>query len=69
VPARRVTHPDNPGLVALWPALREHRMAAACGELRLRGYPVESVSIAGWGSGEARGGWALPIPAAAPDLT
>jgi hypothetical protein len=44
-------------------------MAAACGELRLRGYPVESVSIAGWGSGEARGGWALPIPAAAPDLT
>jgi hypothetical protein len=64
--ARAASHPDNPGLVALWPGLREHRMAAACGELRRRGYPVEPVSIAGWGSGKARGGWALPNSLFAP---
>jgi hypothetical protein len=64
--ARAASHPDNPGLVALWPTLREHRMAAACGELRRRGYPVEPVSIAGWGSGKARGGWALPNSLFAP---
>jgi hypothetical protein len=58
--ARAMSHPDNPGLVALWPALREHRMAAACGELRRRGYPVEPVSITAWGSDRTRGGWALP---------
>jgi hypothetical protein len=58
--ARAASHPDNPGLVAVWPELREHRMAAACGELRRRGYPVTPVSIAGWESGKARSGWALP---------
>jgi hypothetical protein len=57
--ARAANHPDNPGLVAVWPALREQRMAAACGELRRRGYPVEPVSIARWGSGTGRSGWAL----------
>lgn len=58
--ARAASHPDNPGLVAVWPELREHRMAGACGELRRRGYPVEPVSIAGWGSEKGRSGWALP---------
>jgi hypothetical protein len=60
--ARAASHPDNPGLIAVWPALREHRMAGACGELRRRGYPVEPVSIAGWGSGKGHSGWALPGP-------
>jgi hypothetical protein len=61
--ARAASHPDNPGIIAVWPALREHRMAGACGELRRRGYPVEPVSIASWGSGKDRSGWALPATA------
>jgi hypothetical protein len=57
--ARAVSHPDNPGLIACWPAVREHRMAAACSELRRRGYPVQPVSIAGREPDEAPGAWAL----------
>jgi hypothetical protein len=60
--ARAASHPDNPGLVALWPDLREHRMAGACAELRRRGYPVKPVAIAGWGSGKPHTGWALLAP-------
>jgi hypothetical protein len=37
-------HPDNPGLVAFWPGVREDRMAAACSELLGRGHPVFRVS-------------------------
>ena len=57
--ARAASHPDNPGLIACWPAVREHRMAAACTELLRRGHPVERVSIVGWASSKARDGWAL----------
>jgi len=42
--ARSSSHPDDPGLVASWPAVREDRMAAACAELRRRGHPVQRVS-------------------------
>ncbi len=57
--ARAASHPDNPGLIACWPAVREHRMAGACSELLRRGHPVQRVSIVGWESDKARDGWAL----------
>jgi hypothetical protein len=38
------SRPDDPGLVASWPAVREDRMAAACVELQRRGHPVQRVS-------------------------
>jgi hypothetical protein len=53
--ARTSGHPDNPGLVASWPGVRENRMSAACGELARRGHPVYRVSI----PGRARGGWSI----------
>jgi hypothetical protein len=56
---RAASHPDNPGIIASWPAVREHRMAAACAELRRRGHLVQPVSIAGWASEKTRSGWAL----------
>ena len=57
--ARTADHPDNPGLIACWPGVREHRMAAACGELRRRGHPVFRVSIAGPKPGQTRDSWAV----------
>jgi hypothetical protein len=57
--ARAASHPDNPGLIACWPAVREHRMAGACGELLRRGHAVRRTSIDGWESSKARDGWAL----------
>jgi hypothetical protein len=52
-------HPDNPGLIACWPGVREDRMAAACAELRRRGHPVFRVAIEGGKPGEPREGWAV----------
>ena len=57
--ARAVSHPDNPGLIAFWPAVEERRMAAACAELMRLGYPVQRVTITGWQAGKSRSGWAL----------
>jgi hypothetical protein len=57
--ARATSHPQNPGLIACWPAIEERQMAAACAELLRLGYPVERVPIAAWGSGKTRSGWAL----------
>jgi len=57
--ARAASHPDNPGLIAYWPAVHEKRMAAACSELVRLGHPVQRVSISVWGSEKARSGWAL----------
>jgi hypothetical protein len=57
--ARAASHPDNPGLIACWPAVPEHRMAAGCRELLRRGHPIRSVSIAGWAPGNQRAGWAV----------
>jgi hypothetical protein len=39
-PIRRSSRPDNPGLIAGWPGIRQDRMAAACAELRRRGDPA-----------------------------
>jgi hypothetical protein len=53
--ARTSGYPDNPGLVASWPGVREDRMNEACGELVGRGHPVFRVAIAGRSSH----GWAI----------
>jgi hypothetical protein len=57
--ARTTEHPDNPGLIASWPGVREERMAAACAELRRRGHPVFRVSIEGAKPGQTRDSWAV----------
>jgi hypothetical protein len=57
--ARAMSHPDNPGLIACWPAVPEHRMAAGCRELVRRGHAIRPVSIAGWATGKRRNGWAV----------
>ena len=61
--ARAESHPDNPGLVACWPAVPAGRMAAACGLLAARGHSVQSVSVAGWDPEKSRDGWTVgPSP-------
>jgi hypothetical protein len=57
--ARTSRNPDNPGLIASWPGVPEHRMAAACAELLNRGHPVFRVPIAGTDPGRTREGWAV----------
>ena len=57
--ARTARHPDNPGLIASWPGVREERMAAACGELRRRGHPVFRVYVEGTKQGLTRSAWAI----------
>jgi hypothetical protein len=57
--ARAATHPDNPGLIACWPGVREDRMAAGCFELVRRGHPIQRVSMPGRSPGVTRSGWAL----------
>ena len=57
--ARAASYPDNPALIACWPAVREHQMAAACAELRRRGYPVRPVAVTGQKRGAAPSAWAL----------
>jgi hypothetical protein len=68
--ARLASRPDDPGLVASWPAVREDRMAAACAELQRRGHPVQRVSTLsakrrGTGKGWTVGG-AIEEPACRP---
>jgi hypothetical protein len=53
--ARTSGHPDNPGLVASWPGVRETRMDAACAVLADRGHPVFRTSI----PGRVYDGWAI----------
>ncbi len=57
--ARTSAHPDNPGLIACWPGVREERMPAACAELRRRGHPVYRVAIEGAKPGTERASWAV----------
>jgi hypothetical protein len=51
--------PDNPGLIACWPHVREERMAAGCAELVRRGHPVKRVTISSRTPGVTRKGWAV----------
>jgi hypothetical protein len=64
--ARTSAHPDNPGLIACWPVVREERMAAACAELQRRGHPVFRVWIADAKAGETRSSWAVAATADEP---
>jgi hypothetical protein len=57
--ARASSHPENPGLIAFWPAVTENRMAGACTELMRLGYPVKQVSVGAWDGVKARDGWAI----------
>jgi hypothetical protein len=57
--ARTARHPDNPGLIASWPGVRESRMAVACTELVNRGHPVFRVAIPTDRPGKTREGWAV----------
>ena len=57
--ARTSRHPDNPGLIASWPGVREDRMAAACAELLSRGHAVFRVSIPSAHPGGSREGWSV----------
>ena len=60
--ARTAGHPDNPGLVASWPAVPETRMDAACGELAARGHSLFRIAI----PGRAHDGWAIRSTTEAP---
>ncbi len=53
--ARTTSHPDNPGLVASWPGVREPRMDAACSELVRLGHPLFRAAI----PGRSKDGWAI----------
>ncbi len=53
--ARTSSHPDNPGLVASWPGVREPRMDAACAELVRLGHPLFRAAI----PGRSKDGWAI----------
>jgi|SRR6266496_3414672 len=64
--ARTSRHPDNPGLIASWPGVREDRMAAACAELLSRGHPVFRVSIPSANPGRTREGCAVRATAEEP---
>jgi hypothetical protein len=64
--ARTSAHPDNPGLIACWPAVREDRMTAACAELQRRGHPVFRVWIGSANARETRPSWAVAATADAP---
>jgi len=57
--ARAAGHPDNAGLIASWPGVREDRMTAACAELIRRGHPVFRVSIHRARPARTRPGWAV----------
>ncbi len=56
---RASTHPQNPGLIAVWPHVREDRMSAACTMLINLGHPLFKVSIPTTTPGSTRDGWAV----------
>jgi hypothetical protein len=60
--ARAASHPENPGLVACWPAVSAQRMAAACRLLASRGHLVQPVTVDLWDRERTRDGWTLGTP-------
>jgi hypothetical protein len=60
--ARAQEAPDNPGLIACWPSVREDQMAAGCAELIRRGHPVKRVAISTRTPGVTRIGWTVSAP-------
>ena len=59
--ARSASHPDDPGLVASWPAVRQERMPAACAELRRRGHAVRRVSNPSAGPSSTGESWVIGV--------
>jgi hypothetical protein len=59
--ARSASRPDDPGLVASCPAVREDRMAAACTELQRRGHSVQRVPIRSAKRSRTGHGWAVGV--------
>jgi hypothetical protein len=57
--ARSETSPDNPGLIACWPNVREDRMATACAALVGQGYEVKQVVVPSTTGGKPRTAWAI----------
>ena len=57
--ARAVRSPDNPGLIACWPGVREERMATACAELAGQGHAVKQVIVPSTTGGKPRTAWAI----------
>ena len=57
--ARTSHHPDNPGLIASWPRVREDCMAVACAALLGREHPEFRVSNPCAEFGRTRAGWAI----------
>ena len=60
--ARSATHPENPGLIASFPAVSADGMAAACGELRRRGNAISRVSVPSKVPGRDHIGWSVGVP-------
>ena len=58
---RTAQRPDDPGLIASWPGVREDRMAAACTELVRRGHDVSRVPVPNTALGRTRNGWTLAL--------
>jgi hypothetical protein len=57
--ARAVRSPDNPGLIACWPGVREEHMATACAELAGQGHAVKQVTVESTTGGRPRTAWAI----------
>jgi hypothetical protein len=57
--ARSATRPDNPGLIACWPGVREERMATACAALADQGYAIRQVMVPSTTGGKPRTAWAI----------
>jgi hypothetical protein len=64
--ARSASRPDDPGLVASWPAVREDRMAAACAELQRRGHAVQRVSNLNAKRSRTGNAWAVGVASGEP---
>jgi len=57
--ARSVSSPNNPGLIACWPGVREDRMATACAELAGQGHAIKQVVVPSPTGGKPRTAWAI----------
>ena len=64
--ARSASRPEDPGLVAAWPAVREDRMAAACAELQRLGHPVQRVTNLSAKRSSTSDAWALGVASEEP---
>jgi hypothetical protein len=57
--ARSAASPENPGLIACWPHVREERMATACAALVDQGHDIRQVFVADTSGGKPRTAWSV----------